>query len=287
MRKYFLILLALLTVSSCEYIKSFRQGEVKVAKIGSNVLYESDVTSLMPEGVSAEDSATMVRQYIDTWALSKLLLLKAEENLSKSEKDITVEVEEFRQALLGYRYEKSYIEERIDTVVTVQEERQYFDEHINSYIASGSIVKARVIKIPKSSPYYEIIKASYQVVDESAIEELEDLCYSSAERYTDFDKKWVSIDVLARELGQDVFSCERDINTSNSIEKSIDGSNYLIFILEKVAPGEVSPFEYNSVKIKDAIISKRKQDVLTTLERDLLNDAVNNKILKIYTKKDE
>ena len=52
-------------------------------------------------------------------------------------------------------------------------------------------------------------------------------------------------------------------------------------ILEYIAPGELTPVEYNSEKIKEIIISRRKQELLSNLQRDILNDALNNNKLKI------
>jgi hypothetical protein len=59
-------------------------------------------------------------------------------------------------------------------------------------------------------------------------------------------------------------------------------SNYLIFIEEKVDAGAVSPFEYNVARIRETILGKRKQELLTKLEQDLLEDAHINGTLKIY-----
>ena len=59
-------------------------------------------------------------------------------------------------------------------------------------------------------------------------------------------------------------------------------SNYLIFIEEKVDAGEVSPFEYNVARIRETILGKRKQELLSKLEQDLLEDAHINGTLKIY-----
>ena len=55
----------------------------------------------------------------------------------------------------------------------------------------------------------------------------------------------------------------------------------MLQIRDYVAPGEITPFEYNSVKIKEIIISRRKQELLANLQRDILNDALNNNKLKI------
>ena len=46
-------------------------------------------------------------------------------------------------------------------------------------------------------------------------------------------------------------------------------------------PGEVTPLEYNAEKIREIIISRRKQELISNLQRDILNDALNNNKLKI------
>lgn len=253
-----------------------------VAKIGSDLLYESEIVKLMPEGTSSADSAMMVENYIKTWSQSKLLLLKAEEFLSKSEKDITAEVEEFRQTLLAFRYEKLYVEERLDTTITHEDALSYYNEHLASFSFPYSIVKARVVRLFNKSPYYEMIKKGFQVTSEQDVIDLEDLCNTSADRYTDFGKQWVASSVLAKEIENDVTSCEELLAKKSYFEVNTETYKYLVFVLERTAPNDVSPFEYNLSRIEDNMLSKRKQDLLVKLEQDLLEDAIVNKTLKIY-----
>ena len=285
MKKIVLILIAVLTVSSCNLFH-FSSSNKKVAKVGNNVLYENEVTKLLPPNVSPEDSVSMVSQYIENWALGHILLMKAEEKLSKGEKDVTAEVEDFKETLLGFRYKKLYVEERLDTVITTQESKKYYEEHLKNFSSDNSIIKARVIKINATSPYYEMIKSVYTTTNIDDIQEMEDLCYSSADKYIDFNKKWVSIIDLAKEIDIDVETCEKYFSDKSSLERESNGYKYLIFIVDKIAPHDISPYEYNRERIKNAIISKRKQDILSQLERDLLNDAINNNKLKIFKKND-
>ncbi|MDD2595408.1 MAG: hypothetical protein PHD11_06285 [Bacteroidales bacterium] len=288
MRKIVLLLLVLILAISCESINySSKKGDRKVARIGRDVLYESEITKLMPQGVSSEDSVKMVRQYIDTWALSKLLLLKAEEQLSKSEKDVTSEVEEFRSTLLGFRFEKLYLEERLDTVVTNEDAEKYFEDHSRNYIFPNSIIKGRIIRISPASPYYEMIKSGYKVTEDQEVKDLKELCFSSADKYIDFNNQWVDAYIVAKEIGETIESCEKLLAGGNSFEITSEDCNYLIFITERIAPNEISPFEYNVDRIRETVISKRKQELLAKLERDLLTDAVNNKILNIYNQNEK
>jgi SecD/SecF fusion protein len=61
----------------------------------------------------------------------------------------------------------------------------------------------------------------------------------------------------------------------------------ILQVLEYIKPGEVTPFEYNSEKIKEIIISRRKQELLLNLQRDILNDALDNNKLKIIEENDK
>ncbi|MBQ0024748.1 MAG: hypothetical protein KBT00_03355 [Bacteroidales bacterium] len=268
-------------VSSCGFL-SGGQGDRRVAAIGREVLYESEVRKLLPQNVTPQDSAAMVRKYIDTWALSKLMLLKAQEELSKKDKDIDAQIEDYKRVLLGYRYEKLYVESRLDTVVSDDEISSYYDEHTVNYVFPYSILKARVVKISPKSPYYEMVRNNFPGNAGMDIDALEELCYSSAERYTDFSKSWIPVAALAKEIGEDVFWCESNISKGRFFEKEGETGSYLVYVSDYVEPNELSPVEYNKENIKETIISRRKQDLLSKLERDLLGEAINKKKLKIY-----
>ena len=281
MKRLLLISLAGLLISSCGTFFE-HQGDRKVASIGRDVLYESEVLQLLPEEVSPEDSAALVRKYADTWALGKLLLLKAQKELSKADADVSDQVEEYRRNLLGFRYEKKYVESRLDTVVTDSEIEKYYGDHPANYVFPYSIVKARVARISTKSPYYDMIKEGFDAEDGSAKSRLEELCLAYAERYTDFGGQWIPVALLAKEIGEDIFSCEMRVDDRLS-EKQDGDVACLVFIAGRVAPNELSPVEYNRENIKETIISKRKQELLSKLEQDLLVDAVSDKTLKIYT----
>ena len=277
-----LFLAVMLVLSSCEWAQDkMHRGHI-VARIGWDVLYSTEIENVIPSGVSTEDSLAMASQYMDSWALRRLLTRKAEKDLSKSGKDVSRQVEEFRNNLLGYRYEKYYIDSRLDTTVTAEELKEYYDTHSQLFKVTQSLVKARVITVLTKSPYFDAIKKSYMVTDESAIAELEELCDASAERYTDFEGAWVPATVLAKEAAMDVSQCEKLIASKSSAELKDEGITRFVFVRERISPGNVSPLEYNVEHIREIIISKRKQELLSGLERDLLNDAKSDKTLRIY-----
>ena len=105
-----------LTVSSCRLYDTLFKGDV-VARAGKDVLYRSDIERLGINGFSPEDSIRMVERYIHAWAKDRLLLDMAESRLSKADRDVTSQLEEYRRQLLVYRYEQQYVEQRLDTAV--------------------------------------------------------------------------------------------------------------------------------------------------------------------------
>ena len=282
-RRLVSLLSLLLLMASCQALSStWHSQDRRVARIGMDVLYESEIASLLPPGTSPADSAQMVRQYIDTWALSKLLLLKAKEELSKSDRDISDQMEELRRSILGFRYEKLYVENNLDTVVSVKELEDYYNEHSRNYVFSYSVVKARFVRISSVSPYYETIKAGFRIDNPTSNAELAELCKGVAEKYSQFGGEWISAGVLAGEIGRSSEDCEKDLASGSFFEYEEGDSRVLVYIFERVAPGEVSPFAFNKARIQETVISKRKQELISKLERELLSEAIGNKKLKIY-----
>lgn len=285
MRHFILSVLLLMSVVSCDLV-NFRSNSERLAKIGDNVLYKSDVYPLLPEGISPEDSISMVQQYIESWAMDYLMFRKAEEQLSKNEKDINQEVKDFKMSLLSFRFEKLYMENRIDTLVQDKEMLEYYNSHLQNFVYPNSIVKARVITISQNSPYYDNIKGSLGSEDGEDVDFLKDLCSSYAEKYEDFSMNWVDMASVAKALDMDLESCENIFAKSKSHIKNGNGKDVMAYIIDRVPPETPSPYEFNQLRIREAIISKRKQEILSNLERDLLKEGLEKKILKIYRSND-
>ena len=277
--KRFLIIFLLPVIISCKYL-DFRSGDEVVAKAGGEVLYESEIRELIPEGTNSQDSIKMVEQYVNNWAIQHLLLTKAESELSKTEKDVEQELEDYKNSLLVYRFEKFYIEQRLDTAITEEECREYYDNFSQNFTLSNSVVKARIIKVFSKSPNIEKIKSSYRANSIEDIDELETLCYSSAERYNNFGNNWIDISDIARETPFNTQACEKEAWSKSWMETSDSLYTYLVYFFEKVPPGETPPYEYYRPRIKEIILSKRKQELIENLKKDLIEEALENNTLQ-------
>ena len=282
MRKALLIITFLVAISSCRLYDRLFKGDV-VARAGRDVLYESDVEALNITGFSPEDSARIVERYIVSWAKSRLLLDMALSQLSKADRDVEAQLEEYRQQLLVYRYEQQYVEQRLDTAVTDQEYMDFYEANPASFVAHVPLMKGWYIKVSDDSPNLNPIKSIYRSRVEEDRDRLGQLCYTSAEKYYFFED-WVGLDAVVEGTGLDVQELARVLDNRSFIEKKFLGYTYLISVDDYVPAGSLAPYEYCRERIRNHILNRRKQELIASLERNLLNDAIVSEKFVIYSR---
>ena len=277
-----IISVVLPALSSCRAISSFwSKGEV-VAQVGSDKLYKSEIDALIPVGISPEDSSRLAGQYITSWATDKVYLRIAEQQLSKTEKDVTAELEDYRKSLLKYRYEQLYVNERLDTAVSAEHIEEYYLSHQDKFILERPVVKARFLNISQESPALKQIRKKMASSEANELMEADSLAFSSAVKFTTWGNDWIDVAVLAREYSMDYSDMMSKMN-KGWIE-SVDTTGYtkVSYISEITPKGKVAPLEYCQEDIRNVIISSRRQNILLNLERDLLKDARENGEFVIY-----
>ena len=100
--------------------------------------------------------------------------------------------------------------------------------------------------------------------------------------FTTWEDQWQDITVLARELGVPYDSVLGMMNKGWVRQDDTTGVTNLAFVTEVLKAGEYAPVDYSAPRIKDIIISTRKQSLITGLEQDLLRDARENGQFVIY-----
>lgn len=280
MTKIVSILTLLLTLSSCNFISSFIHDDEVVARVGNEKLYLSELSSYIPDTVSPEDSTNLAMQYITSWARDLLYLNLAENQLSKSEQDVSSELEDYRRSLLRYRYEQLYVNDRLDTLITDAQIESYYKEHEDYFKLQRPILKVRFLDIMSDSPNAELIIRCMSSDDYSEVLAADSLAYQSALRYFDKSDVWMDAAVLAREFSTDYVTMLASLSDS-FIRIEQDGRLRIAFVLDIRRSG-IAPVEYASAQIRDNILSDRKHRLLKSLEQDLLKDALEKKKLVIY-----
>ncbi len=277
-----IIWIVLPALTSCRAISNLLRNDEVVAAVGSDKLYRRDIDAVIPRGMSSEDSTRLAQQYINVWASDRVYVAIAEEQLSKSEKDVSKELEDYRKSLLKYRYEQLYVNERLDTAVSEDKIEEYYEAHKEHFIIERPLVKARFLRIHTDSPMLENIRKKMNSSSAEDILEADSLAFSSAMMFTTWNDEWQDITVLARELGVAYDSVMGMIKNGWVKQDDTTGVTNIAFVSEILKSGEYAPVEYSAARIRDIIISTRKQALISSLERDLLKDARENGQFVIY-----
>lgn len=277
-----LLVTVLPMLNSCKTIASFVHDGKVVAKLGEHRLYKEDLDAYIPKSASPDDSTRLALQYINSWTSDMAFLDIAEKELSKTEKDVSAELEDYRHSLLKYRYEQKYINQHLDTSITAAQIEKYYESHLETFKLQLPIAKARFLSISADSPNLEIIVKKLSSGKTEDYVEVEELAHSSAMRYTDFGGKWVDLVKLSREFGIDYGTVLSQMNGGIVRIPDDNGLVNIAHIGELMRAGETGPVEYYSERIKDIILSSRKQALLSGLERDLLENARAQENLTIY-----
>ena len=272
----------LLTPLSCDVASSLVHDDQPVAKVGREKLYRSEVESMIPDMISPEDSAGIAEKYIRLWAMDRLYMKVAEEQLSKSEIDVSDELESYRRSLVRYRYEQRYLNDRLDTLITDAQIREYYLANQEDFELSRPLLKLRFVDVMKDSPDKDEILRLMSSDEYDELELADSLAGKSALRYFDNSDSWMDAGELSRYFGV-------------TVEEMLDAMDEDMIVIEPEGRGDIlaayvcdminsgtAPLEYCSPAIRDIILSNRKHELMASLERDLLEGALDSKQFVIY-----
>ena len=282
------LLIALVAASACQMVHRVSDsaaelfGDGVVARVGEHRLMRSELADYIPAGVSSEDSLSLAQRYINAWAEEHLFMDMAASRLSKEEQDVSKELEEYRRTLLKYRYEERYINERLDTLISDEDVRAYYKEHPDKFLVDRPLLKTRYMVIPADSRSLRKIKELMSSDDAMDAIAADSLAFTAALRYVDSSDNWMDAILLARELGTDEVSMMKALKNRFIELKGDDDNLRVAYVVDIVQKGNPAPLEYCEERIKDILLNNRKHELVSGLERDLLNDALVKGKFVIY-----
>jgi len=258
-----------------------KKNDKIVAKVEDKYLYFSEMSDIFPKDCSKDDSMALAKLYIDNWIKTRLLLKKAELNLSADQLNISEELETYRTSLLIFKYEDLLLQEKMDTTVLDSEIKSYYETNIANFSSEECVVKAVYIKLPENSPTLWNVRRWYISDKEKDMQDLADYCQNYAVKYNLFNDEWVLWADIEKELPQKE-SARRQMTQNGHIEQQDGEFHYFVHIREKRDPGDAAPLVFVKDKVKSIIINKRKLKFINDLERSIYNDALSKNQFEIY-----
>ena len=281
----FCVILLLVAISSCSFFKK-KQAVNKdvIARVNDEYLYASDIQALT-KGLKGKDSVEVLKRYSENWIRKKLLLQKAIENIPEDDLGITRKVEDYRETLLLYEYEKALINKRLDTTISQLALNTGYETLKNGILLETDVYQLFFIKLKKDAK--DIDNARKWVMkpaDEEDLRKLQGYCKEFASSYVMDQGIWYEKENILKNFPL----TENDITvlsgTKTFKEFKTDGGTWFIRISDAVKKDQPAPLQFVHDQVVKVIIEKRRQDLIEKIYDKIYQDGIKTKSFEIMIK---
>ena len=266
---------------SCDLFKIKKETSAKeiVAIVNTEKLFKTDFINILPKNIHKIDSHVMAKSYIHDWAINKLLLEKAKNNSSsQTMNQINGLVKDYKESLLINNYKEQLIKQKLDTVITEEELKEFYLSNKENFKLNEELVKIKFLHIDNNINDKKKILALFKSDDILDLEELEKQELSF--KFHQFnDSIWRELDNVLLKLP---FSKKKLLKKTKFIQKQDSIGLYLVAIKDVLELKSIAPLSYVIPTIEQMILHKRKIQLIRDIEKIIIKDAIQNNNFKIY-----
>ena len=282
LRWFLLPALSLLTIG-CNQLNLYTEdkGEV-LARVGEHELYANDLTRLIDPGLPPQDSLAALQSLVDNWVRKEIKTAAAEAALSGHSDEIEEMVAQYRSSLVTYQYEQEWMAERLDTTVTTEQIRTYYDDNRNTFRLAGPIVKARIVRLPSGLRQSRKLEEMFRSERETDRNDFLNICQKNQSLTNDFSTEGTDFSTVVRHIPFSQSNFDDFLRTRKYYDVEDDQYKYMMVIDAYRPTGDYSPMERETANIRKIILNKRRQTLLNTLEDSLYRAAQSQKQFEIH-----
>lgn len=277
----FVLLVLPAVLFACTPSGNTGSGDVLV-RVYDKYLYVSELDGLVPHGTSVHDSLTMVRRFIQNWVDRELIVKKAEENLPDEYKDFSSQLEEYRNSLVIFEYEKMLVRQDLDTNISFETITEYYDQHKNNFLLKDDILNMQYLVLHQDSP---AIKKFRKYIRSEIPEENDSLalyCSKYAESFSLSEDYWIDLDQMMETVPVPTYSF-RHFNTNRRYLEVRDSVFiYMIYVKDYKPADSVPPIHFLEDELRKMLLNKRKNNLIKNMRQTVLEDAIKHNQVEIY-----
>lgn len=275
-----------LLLASCNLINTKKQGPTQkpIAKVFDAYLYPADIKGIVPKESKPADSIAIVKDYIQHWMEQQVLLHQAANNLDQQQMDLTKQIEDYKNSLIIYAYEKELVKEKLDTTVSEDEIQKYYDDNKKDFQLKNDIVKIIYVKVAKKTQGVDKLKSLILSDNPKDRDKLSKFCYQYAQNFFLNDNAWLMFDDVLKEIPIQTYNQDLFLQNNNNRFVQIEdtASIYCLGIKGYMIKNSMSPISFERENIKKIVLNKRKMDLIEEMKKNLYNEALNHNDAQAY-----
>ncbi|MCS7075838.1 MAG: hypothetical protein NZ455_03975 [Bacteroidia bacterium] len=279
MKRYLLYLTCAVILNiSCKWFKNKPALDNTVlVQIQEKKLLKQDLIAYLPKGLSKEDSVKYAMDFIQKWVSKTLIAQKAIDNIPDIEQKIRYQVEDYKNDLLAHHYQREFLHQKLDTVVTRESMLKYYQDHPQDFQLKQTVLQCTFLKLPKKERDIPNIKKWLSSKNPKERDKLRQVMLSKAQRMTQ-DSSWHYWENILREFPNPDID-PKDIQTNKLYERQDENYVYLLYVYDKKEANTTTPMELVEKTVKELIIRQRREKLIQDLENDLIQEALKRKKL--------
>ena len=267
--------------SGCQYFKT--RPELYLARIQDNYLYFDDIKNTMPKNMSKEDSLIYIKNQVFKWAKNHILYEKALINLDKNEQEELLElVQSYKNDLLSHYYQEKIVKALMDTLILDNEIKNYYDKNKSNFKLNQDLIKGRYLKIKSDNYNINDVVKRFKRFNDNDVSFLDSISLQFTSFYFN-DSVWVNKKTFFNKLPEINIDIKSRI-IKNSLFYQLEDSLelYLIKINKSIFRNDLAPIEFIRPTLKQVLLNKQKLEFISKFEKDLIEDAIQQKEFEFY-----
>jgi len=279
----FTLTLTFLFLSSCGSFLKDADESGPIARVGETYLYKEDVASLLYDGMTKEDSTTIVTNFINNWASKQLLLSKAKINLPEDKlAEFDGLVADYQTDLYTRAYKDALVQQAADSMVTENQMKRFYEQEKDNFRLQERIVKIRFIQLPKRFLNKDEVTKRLKSFRKSDIAYLDSIGVQF-KKLNFNDSLWVSASRVISEIPPlTPENQNKYLKKSQFFELEDAFGVYLAKVTGVRQVNDVAPLSFIEPTIKQVLINRRKLNYIRQLEADVIDEAIKKNEFEVY-----
>ena len=278
--KVYLFLISLLFIG-CDFIE--KKPDQVLARLGDDFFYKSDLNIVLPTGLSKEDSVIFVKNHINNWAKRKILFNKALVNLGdKKQESLKQLIESYKNELFSYAYQEKIVKSSIDTFISENSIKDYYNKNKLNFKLNQEIVNARYLKINSENYNLKDVINRFRRFKKSDKIFLDSISLQFSSYYFN-DSLWINKEVFFNKLPEINDRLKQNIVKNKLFYRIQDSLElYLINIKDYKHKNDIAPFDFIKSTLKQVLLNKKKLEFISKFEKELIEDALQQNEFEFY-----
>jgi|SRR5690554_1190140 len=247
--------------------------ETKVCKVGDEILYETDLNTMIRLFYADYEEEKAKDLAIKQWAIQQRIKLRLKETLPDVHLKNALQTQQELMALNLFELENEYIQSHLDTIVSENEIQDYYNKHRENYKTQSYIVRALYIKIPDTVASVLDIDTHYMLNNDKDREEIKKYANLYATNFYFEENRWIFFDDLVREVPISPNEKNELISNRGKAKFSEKGETHYINILDYRTKSISSPLEAERDVIKRHVLTRKINNLRESAKETILRNV--------------